>query len=58
MSAQPTTSQTAVCPRCGHAPLIVRGGPLTQENIDRIRVFCRDCAWPFDRQDVERIVTI
>jgi hypothetical protein len=45
-----------ICPRCGYAPLIIRGGPLTQENIDRIRVFCFDCAWPFDRQDIERIL--
>ena len=45
-----------ICPRCGYAPLIIRGGPLTQENIERIKVFCPDCAWPFDRQDIERIV--
>ena len=45
-----------ICPRCGYAPLIIRGGPLTQENIERIKVFCPDCSWPFDRQDIERIV--
>lgn len=44
------------CPRCGYAPLIIRGGPLTHENIDRIKIFCPDCAWQFDRSDVARIV--
>jgi len=45
-----------ICPRCGYARLIVRGGPLTRENLDRIRLFCPDCVWPFDRRDVERIL--
>lgn len=46
-----------ICPHCGYVPLIIRGGPLIQENIERIRIFCPDCAWPFGRRDVERIVT-
>lgn len=45
-----------ICPHCGYAPLIIRGGPLTTENINRIRIFCPDCAWPFDRSDIERLV--
>ncbi|MEI2702189.1 MAG: hypothetical protein V9E83_07290 [Baekduia sp.] len=45
-----------ICPYCGYAPLIVRGGPLTLENVDRIRIFCPDCAWPFGRDDVERLL--
>lgn len=45
-----------ICPHCGYAPLIVRGGPLTRENLDRVRIFCPDCAWPFDRDDVERLL--
>ena len=46
-----------ICPYCGYAPLIIRRGPLKPENIDRIRIFCPDCAWPVDRSDVERIVS-
>jgi len=45
-----------VCPHCGYAPLIIRGGQLTQENLDRIKIFCPDCAWPFARRDVEQIL--
>ena len=45
-----------ICPKCGYAPLIIRGGPLTRSNLDRIRIFCPDCAWPFDRADVEHLL--
>lgn len=44
------------CPHCGYAPLIVSGGPLTQANLDRIRIHCPGCAWPFDREEIARIV--
>lgn len=44
------------CPHCGYAPLIILGGPLEPGNLERIRIECPDCAWPFDREEIERIV--
>lgn len=45
-----------ICPRCGYVPLIVRGGPLKEENINRIKIFCPNCAWPFAHRDIEQII--
>lgn len=44
------------CPHCGYAPLLIRGGPLTPENLDRISVVCPGCAWPFGREEIAGMV--
>lgn len=44
------------CPHCGYAPLLIGPGPLTPENADRIKISCPGCAWPFEREEIARIV--